>query len=104
MRVLRNEESDPTEHGHVQFSPGPRAALLRDLENAWRPGHPIQTLREEIDARERGARGQLAHVLKNAHATDAVERNRFDDAAREAGLSHREKLAASVADMWKSSP
>lgn len=100
MRVIRNEESDSTEHGQMRFSPGPREALLRDLRDAWRPDHRPLTLREEVDAHERGPRGQLLHELRDAWRGDAQEYNERLDAVREAGLSPREALAKETANMW----
>lgn len=95
MKAYRTEEFDDPQ----QFSEGPRAALARELADAWRPDHRPQTLREEIDAAERGPRGQLAHDLRNSHLTKAAERNRVDDA-----LSHlepRARLAVEVNEMWR---
>lgn len=83
------------------YAEGPRAQLLRELKNAWRPGHPIQTLRDEIDARERGPRQQLMHELRDAHRSDAVTHNRIADAMDAAGLSAREKLAVETREMWR---
>jgi hypothetical protein len=99
MRVTRNEELDPTEHGQMQFSPGPRAELARSLQDAWRPDHRPPTLREEVDARERGPRQNLLHQLRNAHLPDATQYNARVDAL--ADLSPREALAKEIAGMWK---
>ena len=87
-----NDEAQRIEHGldePQQFSDGPREALARELANAWRPDHRPLTLREEIDERERGPRGQLAHDLRDAHRSDSAVHNRIADAMDAAGLAPR---------------